>query len=65
MIFIARDGKVAGIVENAEPRTLTSRTVGKPSLYVLEVPGGWSERAGIRAGSVAEMQGMGAIDVKP
>jgi uncharacterized protein len=42
MIFIGRDLTIAGIVENAEPRTETLRQVGKPSLYVLEVNGGWT-----------------------
>lgn len=42
MIFIARDMTIAGIVENAEPKTETLRSVGKPSLYVLEVNGGWT-----------------------
>ena len=42
MIFIGRDMTIAGIVENAEPKTETLRSVGKPSLYVLEVNGGWT-----------------------
>lgn len=42
MIFIGRDMTIAGIVENAEPKTETLRQVGKPSLYVLEVNGGWT-----------------------
>jgi uncharacterized membrane protein (UPF0127 family) len=41
MIFIAKDLTIAGIVENAEPRTETLRQVDKPSLYVLEVNGGF------------------------
>ncbi len=50
MIFIDEEGRIAGIVESAEPRTLTPRTVGKPSRYVLEVNGGWSRAHGVRAG---------------
>jgi uncharacterized membrane protein (UPF0127 family) len=43
MIFITKDLTVAGIVANAEPRTETLRRVrGKPSMYVLEVNGGWA-----------------------
>lgn len=42
MIFITKDLTIAGIVENAEPRTETLRRVRKPSMYVLEVNGGWS-----------------------
>jgi uncharacterized protein len=51
MIFITQDMTVAGVVANAEPQTLKSRTVGKPSLYVLEVNGGWAARHGVTAGT--------------
>jgi len=57
MLFIDRRHRVVGVVQWAEPRTLTSRTVGKPSLYVLEVPGGWAARNGVRAGSTIELEG--------
>jgi uncharacterized membrane protein (UPF0127 family) len=50
MLFISDDGHVVGIVANAEPLTLTERTVGKPSRYVLEVNGGWCAAHGVRAG---------------
>ncbi len=65
MVFIASDGTVVGIVPNAEPRTLTSRGVGKPSQYVLEVPGGWTERMGIRPGKKAQLHGTAGIEVQP
>ena len=42
MIFIKKDMTIAGISENAEPQTETLRKVGVPSLYVLEVNGGWT-----------------------
>jgi hypothetical protein len=50
MLFIDDEGRIAGIVERAEPRTLAERTVGKPSRYVLEVNGGWARAHGVRAG---------------
>ncbi len=50
MLFIDDEGRIVGIVESAAPRTLTERTVGKPSRYVLEVNGGWSKAHGVRAG---------------
>lgn len=50
MIFIDEDGRIAGIVESAEPLTLTNRSIGKPSRYVLEVKGGWSRAHGVAAG---------------
>ena len=57
LLFVDRAGKVVGVVQWAEPRTLTSRTVGKPSLYVLEVPGGWASRNGVKAGAQVELEG--------
>jgi uncharacterized protein len=40
LIHLGDDRRVVGVVENAEPRTDTPRTVGKPSRYVVEVGGG-------------------------
>jgi uncharacterized protein len=51
MIFIADDGRVAGIVERAEPRTTTLRSVGSASRYVLEVNGGWCAAHGVARGA--------------
>jgi uncharacterized membrane protein (UPF0127 family) len=61
MIFITRDGKIVGIVEQATPRTLDPRTVGKPSTYVLEVPGGYSQKIGLRPGSKVELHGLAMV----
>lgn len=55
MLFIDKELKVVGIVENAEPRTETSRTVGIPSSYVLEVNGGWCAAHGIAAGATVRL----------
>ena len=51
MMFIRADRTIAGIVENAEPRTETLRRVGLPSRYVLEVNGGFSAAHGIKPGA--------------
>jgi uncharacterized membrane protein (UPF0127 family) len=64
MIFIDAKGAIVGIVENAQPRSIVSRTVGVPSKYVLEVPGGWSQKIGIRAGDRAELQGIERLTVQ-
>jgi len=56
MIFIGADWRIAGIVENAEPKTLTSREVPGISQYVLEIGGGLSARYGIRAGQLVDFQ---------
>ncbi len=58
MLFIGSDMKVAGIVENAEPLTESLRTVGKPSLYVLEVNGGWSKQHGAAAGAQVRFENV-------
>ena len=47
MIFIRKSMTIAGIVENAEPKTETLRTVGEPSQFVLEVNGGWTKTHGV------------------
>ncbi len=51
MIFIKKDMTIAGIAQNAEPRTETLRKVGVPSLYVLEVNGGYTASHGVVAGA--------------
>lgn len=56
MLFLDSQGLIVGIVAMAPPQSLDSRTVGVPSRYVLEVPGGWTGRTGIRKGSKAELQ---------
>lgn len=58
MIFIARDMTIAGIVENAEPRTETMRQVERPSLYVLEVNGGFSAVHKIAQGAKVQFDGV-------
>ncbi|HXI55099.1 MAG TPA: DUF192 domain-containing protein [Polyangia bacterium] len=56
MLFIDADHKIVGIVENAEPQTLTSRRVDEPAQYVLEIGGGLSARLGIHPGAIVEFR---------
>jgi hypothetical protein len=65
MLFIDSAGRIVGIIERAEPRTLTSRSVGVPGRYVLEVPGGWCQSKGITRGGTVEFQGLESIPVVP
>ncbi|HUS29967.1 MAG TPA: DUF192 domain-containing protein [Kofleriaceae bacterium] len=58
MLFIGRDKTVVGIVENAEPKTETLRQVEKPSLYVLEVNGGWSKQHQVAAGAKVRFENV-------
>lgn len=50
MIFIRADKTILGIVENAEPRTTTSRSVPGDSQFVLEINGGLAAERGLEAG---------------
>ncbi|HEU4734411.1 MAG TPA: DUF192 domain-containing protein [Kofleriaceae bacterium] len=60
MIFIAKDLTIAGIVENAEPRTETLREIKAPSLYVLEVNGGYCAAHKVATGAKVRFEGVPA-----
>jgi hypothetical protein len=60
ILFIGEDRKVVGILENMQPLDDTSRGVGKPSLYVLEVNGGWTRQHGVTAGAQLTFDGVDA-----
>jgi hypothetical protein len=59
MLFIAADGRVVGIHANATPLSTAAIRVGRPSRYVLEVPGGYAGRHGIAVGDRVELHGPG------
>ncbi|MFZ5894453.1 MAG: DUF192 domain-containing protein [Myxococcota bacterium] len=50
MLFIARDGTVAGILEQVPVLNDAPRTVPCPASYVLEVNAGWCRRHGVKPG---------------
>ncbi len=50
MLFIAASGQIVGIVHEAEPLTLDSRSVKAKSRYVLEINGGLCQKLGIAKG---------------
>jgi uncharacterized protein len=58
IIFITKDMTVAGIVENAEPRTETLREVDATSLYVLEVNGGYCAAHKVATGAKVRFEGV-------
>ena len=62
MIFIAADHTIAGVVADAQPLTLTARSVGELSQYVLEIGGGLAARLGIRAGQHVDFHGADAAE---
>ena len=60
MIFLGDDRKVVGIVKDAVPFTTTSRTVGAPSRYVLEVNAGFSDKHGVKNGDRVTFENVAA-----
>ena len=60
MLFIDDDLKVVGIVENAEPLTLSGRGVDGSSRFVLELKGGTSSSLGLHAGQSVRFEGIDA-----
>jgi uncharacterized membrane protein (UPF0127 family) len=64
MIFIGDDLKIVGIVRDAVPFTLSSRSVGAPSRFVLEIKGGLAKRYGIEAGDAVRFEGVSTEGVR-
>lgn len=60
MIFLGDDRKVVGIVKDAVPFTTSSRSVGVPSRYVLEVNAGFSEKHHVKTGDQATFENVAA-----
>jgi uncharacterized membrane protein (UPF0127 family) len=65
MIFISRERKIVGIVEQTVPFSLEPRFVEGVSQFVLEINGGLSKRFGIRAGDAVRFEGFNADAVAP
>ncbi len=64
MIFISRDMKIVGIVEQTVPFSLDSRSVGTPSQYVLEINGGLAKRHGIQVGDRVRFDSLSSQGVR-
>jgi uncharacterized membrane protein (UPF0127 family) len=54
LVFVGKQEHIVGIVREAQPFSTTPLGVGIPSLYVLEVNGGFCARHGINAGDPVE-----------
>lgn len=50
MLFVAKDGTVAGIQEQVPTLNEAPRGVPCPAAYVLEVNAGWCRRHGVKPG---------------
>jgi uncharacterized membrane protein (UPF0127 family) len=57
MIFLSREWKVVGIIENATPLSEESRSVNAESQYVLEFIAGTAARFGIKQGATVRVHG--------
>jgi hypothetical protein len=51
MLFLDKEMKVVGILENVPPLNETSRSVGKPSKFVVELAAGVTRKHGIVEGA--------------
>jgi uncharacterized membrane protein (UPF0127 family) len=58
MLFIDREGFIAGIVENAPTLNDDGRSIECPVNYVLEVNAGWSRTHGVAAGQHVIFEGV-------
>jgi len=56
MMFIARDGTIAGILEQVPTLNDEPRGVPCPAAYVLEVNAGWSRAHGIQSGTMVHFE---------
>jgi uncharacterized membrane protein (UPF0127 family) len=64
MIFIGSDLKIVGIVHDAVPFSTTTRSVGVPSRFVLEIKGGLAKQKGIEVGAAVRFEGVSLEGVK-
>jgi uncharacterized protein len=58
MLFVGGDGRIVGIHADAVPLSEAVITVGHPSRWVIEVPGGFAARRGIAVGDRVELRGV-------
>ena len=64
MIFIGKDRRIVGIVEQAAPFSLDPRSVAAASQYVLEINGGLSRRYGLKVGDSVRFERIRLDNVK-
>ncbi|MBI5512058.1 MAG: DUF192 domain-containing protein [Deltaproteobacteria bacterium] len=64
MIFADANKNVVGVVRNAEPLTETARSIGVPSLYVIEVNAGFADRHAIDTGVGFSLENVAATTLR-
>jgi uncharacterized protein len=57
VVFVGADAKVVGIIEDAQPLSEDTLSIGKPSLHVFEVNSGWVSSHKIEVGDSIEIVG--------
>jgi uncharacterized protein len=58
MIFVSADTKIVGVVHDAVPESLATLSVGRASIYVLEINGGLAKKKGIVEGQRVQFRGF-------
>ncbi len=58
IIFITKQRTIAGIIHRATPGSEERRRIGRPSLYVLEVNGGWARDHGLAVGAPVDFENL-------
>ncbi len=56
MLFIARDGTIAGVLEQVPVLNDDERSVPCPAAHVLELNAGWARSHGVKAGEKVEIE---------
>ena len=64
MIFLNSEKQVVGIVPNTPPFSEASQTVGKPSLYTIELKAGSANRLGVKEGNKVLFAGPVPLGIK-
>lgn len=55
MIFVSGNRRVVGVHVDARPHSLEPIRVGRPSRWVIEVPGRWTARNGVAVGDRVDL----------
>ena len=58
LVFLNKDAQVIGVIPGASPNAADHLSIDKPSLYVLEVAGGFAAKHGVEAGGKVTLSGV-------
>ncbi len=60
ILYLDEDGRIVGLQANARPLDETPLPSGAPCRFVLEVPGGWSQRHEVGVGARVDLGALAA-----